>query len=86
MSGTLDGADLGSVAGAGLLYQHIGDIGLGWLNGSSMFEDGTTSGGRFSFDGILHEVAFYDRALDGAEVGGLSEFLTDKWDADVLIG
>ncbi len=83
LSGSLNGVSMGSVGGVSGLYQHSGDIGLGFANDGSYFPDGATSNDGLEFGGILHEAAFYDRALNDGELSDLHQYLGDKWTAPI---
>ncbi len=49
---------------------HGGDIGIGAFNGGTRFYNaGQTSGNIRAFDGVIDEVALYNAALSGTEIG-----------------
>jgi len=52
----LNGAAIGTLSGAGLLYNHTGNIGLGDSNGGSRYHDGTSTAD--SFDGEISEFIY----------------------------
>ena len=80
LTGYLNGASFGEVAGAGTLYAHSGDIGLGGVRQHTYFHDGASSANSgFNFSGHIGEVAFYDRALTDNERAGVESYLADKW-------
>lgn len=66
-----------SVEGVGLLGRHTGGIGLGNAAGSARDADGKSLKG--GFEGVLHELALFDRALDQTELDGLADHLLTKW-------
>lgn len=74
-----NGAQFTSVDGVGVLARHNGDIGLGNVAGST--RDANGKGLKGGFEGTLHEVALYDRALTTQELDGLSDHLLTKWPA-----
>jgi subtilisin family serine protease len=82
-SGWKDGALFGTVDGAGLLYQHGDDIGLGGVQGQTLVADGSVvSTGQAFWQGALFEAAGHGRALTGEELAALHAGLNGKWMQD----
>ncbi|MCG8697763.1 MAG: hypothetical protein MI922_06890, partial [Bacteroidales bacterium] len=54
--GSLNGVSLGALPGAGKLFRHRGDIGIGAMHDGACFEDLTCPGGvNYHFDGYISE-------------------------------
>ena len=85
---TLDGSDKvtdgavqaylnGELFGVGegsQLWQHSGGIGIGSINGSTRFHDGTAAAG-YGFAGDIDEVMIFNDALSGSQVESLAAFI-----------
>jgi len=66
LKGYLDGSEFGSGAG-GQLYSHGGDIEIARSGGGSYYHTGS-SGSNYEYDGVIDEVASYNRDLDAGEI------------------
>ncbi|MDH4119161.1 MAG: LamG domain-containing protein, partial [Acidimicrobiia bacterium] len=64
----LDGVEVGSVSSIGTLFPHGSDIGIGAMNDSIRFHDGTASGDGFRFSGVIDEVAVYPTTLSSSMI------------------
>ncbi len=69
LTGYLNGTSFGSAAGS-QLWPHGGAIGLGAINGDTIFHDGTQSSGAY-FNGCIDNFSIFNNALSGAEVESL---------------
>ncbi|NND01942.1 MAG: LamG domain-containing protein, partial [Acidimicrobiia bacterium] len=67
LTGYLDGAEAGAGA-AGTLHGHGADTGIGAMNNSSRFPDGSAGGDGHYFVGVIDEVAFYNSVLSPSDV------------------
>lgn len=80
LSGHLNGALMGTFDDISYLHAHSADIGLGGMRDDTVFEDEAVYGSSgFSFEGLIGEAAFYNRALDDAERTEVETYLSDKW-------
>jgi hypothetical protein len=65
----LNGSLAASANGLGRLFGHGGDVGIGAMNVSARFHDGSQYGGpSFFFNGVIDEVAIYPTALSASVV------------------
>ena len=71
----LDGARIGRRQGS-QLWNHSGGIGIGHVNGTTLFHDGTV-GSTDGLAGMIDDVRVYDRALPAAEVADLAAEVLD---------
>lgn len=69
MTGYLNGAQVGTAPGS-QLWSHSGGIGVGYVNGSTIFHDGASNASSF-FRGSLDDLKIYNRALDETEIPNL---------------
>jgi len=69
IAGYLDGEEFARGA-VSQLWIHQDGIGLGNINGTTLFHDGTTARSRdlLGFDGLLDELKIYNRVLDEAAI------------------
>ena len=67
LTGYLNGAQFGSAAGS-QLWSHGGGIGIGNTNGNTLFHDGASGNGDFSFGGQIDNFCLYNRTLTADEV------------------
>jgi hypothetical protein len=67
-SGFLNGSLVGRTS-ASQIFGHAGGIGVGGVNGRTVFHDGTGSGAFFN--GSIDSVSIYNRSLSDGEVSGL---------------
>ncbi len=65
--GYVNGAQFGSAVGS-QLWSHAGAIGLGGVNGATIFHDGIGNGGPAYFAGSIDNFTIHNRALTDAEV------------------
>ncbi len=68
--GYLDGEEFDSGKGS-QLWNHGGGIGLGSINGSTLFHDGSTNNSGSGFAGAIDEVMIFNDALSDNEIGSL---------------
>ncbi len=71
----LNGESIGSLTGLGQIYNHTDAIGLGFTNGGSLFEDGTSSGGNY-FNGDIAEFIYQN---DPASITTLQRNKTESY-------
>ena len=62
ITGYLDGVNVGSVGGVGQLYAHSDDIGIGQVDGSTVF-NGSSSSAASTFLGTVERVVQYNEIL-----------------------
>ena len=67
----LDGERSGRRVGS-QLWNHSGGIGVGHVNGTTRFEDGTI-GRTDGLSGMIDDVRIYDRAMNGAQISQLAQ-------------
>jgi len=79
IEGFVDGTSIGTVGGVGLLYSHANNIGIGATVENSYFHDGNYFGDDHYFQGLIGEIAYYNRVLDSEERGGVEEYLQAQW-------
>ena len=70
LTGYLNGSAFGFAEGS-QLWSHSGDIGIGAINGTTIFHNGTQSSGAY-FGGSIDNFNLYNRALDSGEIQGLA--------------
>jgi hypothetical protein len=64
VTGYLNGEQVGEAVGAGLLYNHGDDVGIGAVNGNVVFHNETVATAfGFPFIGVIDEFAIYNRIL-----------------------
>lgn len=64
----LDGVTIGTVAGAGRLFPHGNDAGIGATRDHTVFHDGVRIGEGDHFGGVIDEIALYNDALNAETV------------------
>lgn len=69
LTGYLNGNSFGSAPGS-QLWSHSGDIGVGGINQTTIFHDGSQSSGAF-FNGTIDNFNIFNDALNAAEVNSL---------------
>lgn len=90
-TGYLDGVDIGSVTVNNTSFPgHSGDIGIGYAPDGVQWHDGE-SGGGFSFDGRISDVAIYNDALSAAQIQARSDIVQGIYPAapaadDIIYG
>lgn len=73
-----EGQLIGSISGAGTLYSHGGDIGIGAMIDGSYF--GSASGGKgHSFKGLIAELLYWNESLDLPAIKALEEYLHSRY-------
>jgi hypothetical protein len=78
--GSLNGTDLGVLAGAGKLFTHPGDIGLGAMNQGACYDDGTCPGGTdYYFDGYIAEFISGNIVYNQARLNIVHNYLAAKY-------
>jgi len=75
----LDGTNFGTVATTSRLHAHSGAVGLGEVNGQSVFEDGSVPSSGHNFLGSLYEVMLFNNAPNAAAVTNVHTYLDNKW-------
>ena len=70
ITGFLDGVDVGSDSGVGLLYAHGDDIGIGQTDGSAVF-NGTSDSAANTFLGTIEGVVQYNDVLSTADIAAV---------------
>ena len=76
LTGYLDGQAFGQGEGS-MVLRHPGKIGIGHINGNTLFHDGSRRGAS-GFLGLIDEARVYNRALDAMEIESLASLtLTD---------
>ncbi len=70
LTGYLDGQAFGQGAGS-MILPHSGDIGIGKINGNTLFHDGVRKAVT-GFSGLIDEVRVYNRALSPGEIASLA--------------
>lgn len=75
----LNGENIGSISGIGILYAHGGQIGLGDTNGGSRYDDGTTAAA--SFYGSIAELIYCNEpsAFSSTERRKVESYLALKY-------
>ncbi len=71
ITGYLNGESFGEVPGVGILYGHTDDIAIGGLRAQTLFDNGLLGDEApefHYFQGVIDEVALYDRALPGGRI------------------
>lgn len=68
----LDGESFGGSGEGSQLWGHSGGIGLGSINGSTRFHDGTTAKRGSGLIGAIDEVRIFNSALTGEQVQGIT--------------
>ncbi len=71
----LDGTEMSSVDRVGYVKSHGGDIGIGQMVNEARFASGTGSGDGYAFQGTISKIAYYNDALEGAELTQLNDYL-----------
>ena len=64
----LDGTSVDTVGGVGPLHLHSANIGLGAMNDTARFADGTEFGNGRYFDGTIDDLALYNSLLSAGRV------------------
>lgn len=65
--------------GVGKLYAHTGAVGLGAINSTAVFADGSSLGSGASFGGDLGEMMLFERALSDSEVTALEQYFYKRY-------
>jgi hypothetical protein len=79
ITGYLNGALMGSVGNVGKLYAHGDDIGLGYMNRNSYFENGKGNGSGNYFEGEIATFIEYNYDLGDAQRQILENSLSSKF-------
>jgi len=79
VEGFVDGTSIGTVSGVGLLYRHGNNIGIGATVENSYFHDGSFVGNGHHFQGLIGEVAYYNKALADEARGDVEAYLEERW-------
>ncbi|MGN7439439.1 MAG: LamG-like jellyroll fold domain-containing protein [Alcanivorax sp.] len=74
--GYLNGQEIGRDVVTATFPSHSGDIGIGAMNESAWFHDGSASGTGFYFDGRISDVAVYNDTLSAAELANHATAVT----------
>ena len=75
----LDGASIGTTPTTSRLFAHSGAVGLGEVNGQSVFEDGSVPGSGHNFLGSIYEVMLFNNAPDASDITNVHTYLDNKW-------
>ena len=75
LTGYVNGVEVGQASGVGLLYQHGGDVGIGWMKNATSFHGQSATGNGYNFTGALDKLAQYNAALTGADLDQLHEYM-----------
>lgn len=70
LTGFLNGAEFGSAAGS-QLWSHPGGIGVGAINGATIFHDGVQNSGA-NFAGMIDDVYLYNSVLSGQDISNIA--------------
>jgi len=79
VEGFIDGVSIGSVSNVSFLNGHVQDIGIGGVNESARFHDGSFTGAGHYFDGMIGEFIQYNRALTSGELSDLETYMQTRW-------
>lgn len=74
ITGYLNGSSIGSTGGVGLLYGHSGGIGVGQVNGNTIFNN-SGSNGPDPLLGDVEKIVQYNEILTSAEKDQLQQYL-----------
>jgi hypothetical protein len=79
VTGIIDGTTAGSFSGAGYLFAHSGNIGLGGMNNGSYFHDGSASGNGAYFRGKITEFLSFNKVLNSAQKTIIENYFSAKY-------
>lgn len=75
----LNGSLFGTINNVGILYQHVGDIGIGAKSNDTYYETGSSSGDGQYFGGDIAEFIIFDQALNDARRVIVDNYLSAKY-------
>ncbi|NJM14234.1 MAG: hypothetical protein HC896_01590 [Bacteroidales bacterium] len=85
--GSLNGVDLGALPGAGKLFAHPGNIGIGAMNNGACFSGGTCQGGNnHYFNGYIAEVISGNLVYNAAQMKIMHNYLAAKYNINLPVG
>ncbi len=85
--GSINGKDLGALEGAGKLFAHGGNIGLGGMNNGSCFEGDDCDGGNdHYFDGFIAEFVSGNIVFNDAQLKIVHNYLAAKYGIELPPG
>ena len=79
LTGYVDGVAVATVSGLGEIDEHTGDIGLGGMNQSSYFYDGSVTGEGLYFGGTIAEAVFYNEVLSPQDQDQVSAYFCQRF-------
>lgn len=80
--GGLNGAPLTALSGGGRLFNHPDDIGLGAVNGGTVYHDISSSSARSPFTGVISEAIVTNIVYNEAQRRIVYNYLGTKYDID----
>ena len=83
VTGFLDGDTIGILPGAGRLFNHPGNIGIGAMNNGSVFHDGPDGGYDHYFDGNIAEFISSNIVYNKAQIIIINNYLGSKFNVPV---
>lgn len=83
VSGVVDGSQVGSFSGAGYLFAHSGNIGLGGMNNGSYYHDGSAGGNGDYFGGKIIEFLSFNKTLNSAQKTILENYFGTKYNVSI---
>ncbi|MEA2106388.1 MAG: hypothetical protein U9P82_06665 [Bacteroidota bacterium] len=67
------------------INSHLGDISIGFTDGTTRDETGTSVGGGLNFSGKIAELIYYDAALTEVDEVEINNYLGDRYGVDVSV-
>nr|MBI1228783.1 hypothetical protein [Cytophagales bacterium] len=75
--GYVNGVEIGRETVTDIFPSHTGNIGIGAMNESAWFHDGSQSGNGFYFDGRISDVAIYNDVLTATDIANHAGAVVD---------
>lgn len=75
----VNSASIGTTRSTSRLFAHSGAVGLGAVNGQSVFEDGSVPNSGHNFLGNIYEVMLFNNAPTLGDVTNVHTYLDNKW-------
>ena len=79
VSASLNGADLSPITGAGRLFAHGGNIGIGAKNNGTVYHDGVSNNNGEYFNGFIGEVVINNLVYNTAQRKIVNNYLAAKY-------
>lgn len=76
----LNGTTIGEITNVGLLYEHVGMVGIGATQGNTFTQSGSSVGNAWGFKGELLEFIHYNKLINDVQYMLILNYLSAKFD------